>query len=110
MFLAVFKQVDRANQVMLNYLSAASCALDTRENAGIRGSVDDPIRLGQRVDVTCIANVGVVHKDTKIPQGRSVHFASWPHEIVDAENLCAFEALTNRVSQSAAHKPANTGN
>src|ERR1700730_1493098 len=109
MSLAVFEQVNRPHQIMLDHLAAARCAINTGEDARVRCCVDDPIGPWQSIDVAGSAKVRVMQLDMKIVQREPVHLAAAPDEVIATEDFCSFEALTNGKSQRAAGESANTG-
>ena len=51
MSLAVFEQINRPHQIMLNDLTTARYAINTGKDARVRRCVDDPIGPGQSIDV-----------------------------------------------------------
>src|SRR5439155_17711237 len=82
----------RPDEVVFHQLPAAGLAGNTSQDAGIGSGVDDPIHLGQRLEVTGIANVPV-HKTNAMPLARlAILFAAGPAEVVEAQYFDAFDS------------------
>ncbi len=65
---AVFEDVDRPEQVVLDQLAAAGYAVDTGQNAGIGRCVDDPVDLRQGLEVGRAADIAVKEPDPEFLQ------------------------------------------
>ena len=86
MLAAVFEDVHRSSQVVLDDLAAGATVVDASEDAWIGCGVDHDIGARQRLEVRCQTYVTVMEVDAKCAEDRTIPFASWPNEVVESDD------------------------
>src|SRR5581483_9044241 len=82
--LAVFEQVQRAIQVVLDQLTAAGTPIDAGEDTWIGGGINDPIGRRQAVEVGGGAHIAVADVDSERAQARLAGLAAGAEKVVDS--------------------------
>jgi len=105
--LAVFEEVDRAGEVVLDDLARTGATVNAGQHAGIGGGIDDEIARRQRLEIAGCTHVGMKKLHADFFQFEAVGFAAGTDEIVQAKNLMA--GSRQRAGEGAADKTAGAG-
>src|SRR3954462_11281700 len=103
MSFAELKQVDGAAGVVLDELSGPGVPVDSREHARIRGSVNDPIHSGQRLEIGRVADVCVNKANAQFIKHTAVPLAAGANQIIETDNLKIDDLLAQPARENLSH-------
>src|SRR5688572_31421003 len=106
---AELEHVDRSEEVVLDQLTGACAAVNAREHTRIGGRIDQPVSVGQRLEVTGQSNVAMYNLHAQTPQSLPVDLAAGPHEVVYAVQLVPGPTLGPGMRQRRPNEPADAG-
>jgi len=108
--LAVFQDVDGSLQIMFDELPRVCRAIDSRQDAGIGGGVNDPIYRRERLKIAGAADIPVPHDDAERFQFGAIEFAAGAEQVIQSCNFHPVDMIAEPACERTADKSANTCN
>lgn len=82
---AELEHVEGADEVVFEELAAAGAAVEAGEDAGVGGGVDDPVHVGEGLEVAGQADVAMEEAHTELLEGEAIDLGAGTAEVVEAE-------------------------
>jgi hypothetical protein len=83
---AKLEHVEGANEVVFEQLTAAGAAVESGEDAGVGGGVDEPVHVRQALEVAGLPDIAVKQADAKALEGQSVDLGPRAAEVVHPQD------------------------
>ena len=106
---AIFQQIDRAPEIVLDDLATGDTLRNPGKHTGVGRCIDDPVRGLECSHVTRAANIEMAQPHSQFLENKPIQLASRPAQIVEADDLQAFPRLEQARRNRAPGKATGAG-